>query len=444
MGKYTCTRCGNQFSQKGHLTAHLARKNRCTETVVRESNLVDAATRSLSKIRDMGQYFTSHPTLRRAVVDLIRNEPHVILEPSVGQGDLVVAARERGIDAAFHMYEIDSTIRPLPSIAGVRIGDFLVAEDDGTRYDTIIGNPPYVRTSGGNLYIDFIDKCHRLLAPGGELIFIVPSEFHKATYSAALMNRMTDTGCFTDMFYPNDEKMFAHASVDVVVFRYCLFDTPPSSSSSPSSTPAVWVTTPTDRSRQYISNNNGVLTLSVSPPIDPVCLSEYFDVHVGLVSGKEGVFKSLLGDTAVLNGPDKSDMYIMPSAYPTGDPTVDAYLLSHKQVLLDRRIRKFSEKNWFEWGAPRNIGVMRTKMGMDCIYVRNITRSPTICFTGKVQLFGGGLIALIPKSDAIDLEKICMAMNRPEFKQNYMYSGRFKIGHKQLANAAVSAAILPE
>ena len=38
-------------------------------------------------------------------------------------------------------------------------GDFL-SQKINIKYTTIIGNPPYVKTKTGNLYLDFIKKCY--------------------------------------------------------------------------------------------------------------------------------------------------------------------------------------------------------------------------------------------------------------------------------------------
>ena len=35
----------------------------------------------------------------------------------------------------------------------------------------------------------------------------------------------------------------------------------------------------------------------------------------------------------------------------------------------------------------------------------------------------------------IDLIKVVDYLNSPDFKTNYIYSGRFKIGHRQLCNS---------
>ena len=71
-----------------------------------------------------------------------------------------------------------------------------------------------------------------------------------------------------------------------------------------------------------------------------------------------------------------------------------------------------------------------------CIYIYNITRNKEVAFKNKVQYFGGGLIMMIPKKN-INLDKVILYLNGDDFKNNFMYSGRFKIGHRQLCNSLV-------
>jgi predicted phage tail protein len=73
--------------------------------------------------------------------------------------------------------------------------------------------------------------------------------------------------------------------------------------------------------------------------------------------------------------------------------------------------------------------------------VYNLTRSDTVAFIGKVMYFGGNLIMLVPKKKC-NLTNITKYLNSDEFKSNYMFSGRFKIGHKQLCNAGLPKKIL--
>jgi adenine-specific DNA-methyltransferase len=93
------------------------------------------------------------------------------------------------------MYEIDTKIKMLKKIDKNKIifGDFMIQQINKL-YKTIIGNPPYVRTKKGNLYIDFIEKCFNLLDINGELIFIIPSDFLKLTCATKILNQMMNEG----------------------------------------------------------------------------------------------------------------------------------------------------------------------------------------------------------------------------------------------------------
>lgn len=445
MVKYTCKRCGHNFKQNQHLQKHMARKNKCIELDEKILNIVESQVENKLKqsvnadnhsIHDKGQYFTTNVFLKESVFKLISNtNTTTILEPSIGQGDLVDYVASRNKTVSFDLYEIDETIPLLESIKGkdVHYGDFL-AVDINASYDTIIGNPPYVKTKGGNLYLDFIDKCYHLLNPCGELIFIVPSDFMKLTGSNKLINTMMNNGTFTHIIHPHNENLFEHASIDVIVFRYC---------KDSSLDRRIMV----NDTCKYLVNTNGILTFSDKKNNDLTTFSEYFDIYVGMVTGKESVFKNELhGNIELLNGQDANekpiiDKYILLDTFPCPNTETNEYMLSHKSDLISRKIRKFSEKNWFEWGALRNYETIKAKLGRNCIYVNNITRAKNICFQGTVQYFGGGLLIMIPKTEPIantttqlNLEKMTQYMNSHSFKSNYMYSGRFKIGHNQLSN----------
>ena len=111
----------------------------------------------MSDKKKLGQYFTINKVLQQKVCEFIRNDSKRILEPSCGRGDLVVAVRRDKTSVDFDLYEIDGDIKMLEGVddIGVDCVDFL-KEDIGDCYGTIIGNPPFVRTRSGNLYIDFI------------------------------------------------------------------------------------------------------------------------------------------------------------------------------------------------------------------------------------------------------------------------------------------------
>lgn len=379
-----------------------------------------ASSKDKNYIHEKGQYFTTNGLLREAVFNLVRNSAAVILEPSVGQGDLVSYFKSRNCRAEFHMHEIDATIKPLDNIpvSDIQYGDFLEAVID-TQYDTIIANPPYVKTTTGNLYIAFIERCYQLLAPRGEMVFIVPSDFTKITSSGDVIDEMMQGGTFTDVFHPNDESLFKDASVDVIVFRYC-------------KDPALPRKIRVNGHLKHLVNTEGVLTFMDADPAGMRVFSEYFDVFVGIVSGKESVFKSELhGNVEVLNGRGDTDKYILLREFPTANGELNAFMNDHKEELMSRKIRKFNDDNWFEWGALRNFKTITERSGEDCIYVSNLTRSDVVAFEGSVQYFGGSLLMMIPKRD-IDMHAVVGYINSDTFKSNYMYSGRFKIGQKQL------------
>ena len=43
----------------------------------------------METIHALGQYFTTNEELKKKVLEFVMNNPDIILEPSVGQGDLV-------------------------------------------------------------------------------------------------------------------------------------------------------------------------------------------------------------------------------------------------------------------------------------------------------------------------------------------------------------------
>jgi len=373
---------------------------------------------------ELGQYFTTNDNLKNKVLELVLNNPDVILEPSVGQGDLIQILYNNNNKIQFDMYEIDTKIKMLDDIPkNVIYGDF-IEQDVKKKYKTIVGNPPFIRTTKGNLYIDFIQKCYNLLENNGELIFIIPSDFFKLTCASKLLNNMISNGTFTHIYHPHNEKLFENASIDVMVFRYC---------KNNKITKQVLY----NNDLLYIINNEGLITFNKNNNLSSDSFKEYFNVYVGLVTGKERVYKNKEhGNIELLNGENKLDKYIFISEFPCSNQNINNYLLTYKDELMSRKIKKFNEKNWFEWGAPRNIKTIKENLGKECIYIYNLTRRENIAFKDNVKYFGGGLIILIPKKK-INLDNVISYLNSDDFKSNFMFSGRFKIGHRQISNSYI-------
>jgi adenine-specific DNA-methyltransferase len=444
---YSCEKCGKEFNQKSHYQKHMKKKLPCINESKLKEMITEVVNEKLNEIQkeknhklednkntevltitekhNLGQYFTTNIELKKKVHEFILNKPNNILEPSIGQGDLVSFVIEQKPNITFDMYEIDTKIKMLDKIQKDKIiyGDFMKIPIT-KKYKTIIGNPPYVKTKKGNLYIDFIEKCYQLLDTDGELIFIVPSDFLKLTCSSKLLNEMMTHGTFTHIYHPNNEKMFENASIDIIIFRYCKNN-------------SIEKKVLYNDELLCITNSDGLITFNKNVNNNSIMFKDYFDIYVGLVSGKEEVYKNeQLGNIEVLNGKDKVEKYIFIEEFPCENKKINEYLLEHKQELIDRKIRKFNENNWFEWGAPRNITSINKNLGKDCIYLYNLTRKTNVAFLGDVKYFGGGLIMLKPKKEC-NLKNIISYINSNTFKDNFMFSGRFKIGHRQICNSFI-------
>ena len=433
MVKYTCEKCGRDFQQKGHFTRHNTKSNPCIQesklTEIIEEKVKHALSQNdLEHKKKMGQYFTISDDLQKFVFDKVKHKS-TILEPSFGAGHLLNKFKEADPDYPIVCYELDHTIKPAVTFnthQTVVYGDF-TKQIITQKFKTIIGNPPYVKQSTGNLYIKFIEICFGLLEADGEIIFIVPSDFIKLTSASALIDSMIKEGSFTDFLFPHDEKLFEGASVDVLVFRY----------EKGLKTKECY-----NNGKKMICNvNSGIITFSETE-VNGTPLSDMFNVYVGLVSGRDEIYRVPFGNIDILNDKDRVQKYIFAETFPTPNPVINAHLQAHKAELIERRIKKFNKNNWFEWGAPRNITTIEANLGKPCIYVRNMTRSQEVAFIGKVQHFGGSLLCLIPKltMSQEELEKIVSFLNTKDVQKDYLYSGRFKIGHKQVCNIIVPSS----
>jgi adenine-specific DNA-methyltransferase len=428
MVDYKCEKCGKDFQQRSHYVAHGNRRRQCIDANVE-------MIASLSHKKEHGQYFTVSTELQQWVFDHVTHRGSCLLEPSFGAGHLLRPFLQSDPLYPVHCYELDATIPPVIAFSGMQhaiYGDFLAQSID-CKYKTIVGNPPYVKQGkehgiAGNLYLKFIDRCFHLLEEdGGELLFIVPSDFLKLTSASKMIEEMAQNGDFTDFWFPHKENLFEGASIDVVVFRYerhlgktCL------------------KTVMVNGEPRFIQIRKGIITFSENEIVGTP-LSELFHVYVGIVSGKDDVYRAPFGNLGVLTDKDRIESFIFAETFPTLNQEIDQHLLSKKSELMDRRIRKFNETNWYEWGAPRNIKAMKEHLGKPCIYVRNMTRKNEVAFLDKMQHFGGALLCLYPKKNMDDTEmaRIVSYLNDSEFQHNYIYANRFKIGQKQLSNAMV-------
>ena len=414
-------------------------------------------------MKELGQYFTKNESLLKNLKEFIKNKPKQILEPSIGQGHIIDYLKKDPNqifeNTEFIMIEIDKNLIPLTSINKEEIHyvDFL-EYNPNQKFQTIIGNPPYVKKKGKpNLYVEFIKKCVNLLENNGELIFIIPSDFFQLTSSAKLINQMISQGKFTHIYHPNKENLFEEASIDVLIFRFQKIENINQNISNEIKTNIIY-----NNEMKYVNNNNGSLTFSSAYQnsihnsnqnnknqikLQNIKVGDYFEVYVGMVSGNEKLLKnSTYGNIEILTGENNIEKYIFLTNYPTENKNLNEYLELNKEELKQRKVRKIDDTNWFEFGLPRNkkhidkiiyksndkIINNKTK----CLYMYNLTRKKEVCFQSHVQYFGGNLLILIPKQE-INLEETMNYFNSNEFKEQYMFSNRFKINHKNLKECYV-------
>jgi len=378
--------------------------------------------------KDLGQYFTENNNLRNFITRHVQNTNGSVLEPSFGLGHLIMDSlrgnpwrRHVGIELDSRLKSkslVDDKCPPHKFMWGV---DFLEHNFD-EKFSTIIGNPPYIKVGG---YIKFVEKCYDLLEDGGEMLMIVPSDFLHLTSAADILQRMVPTGAFTHIWYPEDESLFKGASIDVMVFRYVKSET--------MNYPYITqVTRKKTISPVCFAIENGRL-IRATENSHPIWKD--FHVMVGMVSGKDEVFKVPFGNASILTAKDKVEKFIFVDKFPTKIDEINSHLLKNKDLLMTRKIVKQTEENWFKWGAPRNISMVQQNLGKKCIYVKTLTRDEEVAFMGEVKYFGSNLLCLIPNFHSkINLKHVTDYLNSEEGRKEYTFAGRYKMGPSLLQN----------
>ena len=365
----------------------------------------------MNKKITLGQIFTPKNIVQE-MISLIQNK-NKILEPSCGNGAFLNELPQEAIGI-----EIDKDIAPKKA----KIMDFF---DWSEKVDTIIGNPPYVKyqdilnstkeklpnkfDNRTNLYVFFIDRCIDLLNQNGELIFIVPRDFIKATYAIELNKRLFYEGGFSYWKEFGDTQVFTDASPNVVIFR--------------------WV-----KNAQHtipVSFYNGYLTFSIeNNSKKKIYLNTLFEIMVGGASGANNIFIENSGNIDLVVSTTKSTGLTKKAHY-VDAPT--SYLNQYKTQLLARKIRNFNENNWWEWG--RKIRYINGPK----IYVNMRTRDPAPFFTNESGWFDGSLLALIPKENILyTVEELIKILNDTDWEsQGFKVGGRLIFGQRSLSNAFI-------
>ena len=360
-------------------------------------------------VHSLGQVFTPQAVVMQMLA--LRQRRGRSLDPSAGDG--AFSRRVTGCEAI----EIDPTVAP----EGARVMDFFSLPLT-EKFDTIIGNPPYVRfqdipgrTLGlldqalfdgrSNLYLYFIEKAVRHLRNGGELIFIVPREFTKLTAARKLNAFLYEEGDITDFIETGDTRIFGTHHPNCTIFRF-------------------------ERGRYTRRLNDGRHFSLVDGQLMflhgqyRLPLAELFDVKVGAVSGADDIYTHPQGNAEFVCSKTVDDGQTRRMIFGTTHPHLDA----HKDRLLARRVRHFDESNWWHWGRMHHVS------DSPRLYVNAKTRRPRPFFLHDCPNYDGSILALFPRIQGMDLALAADLLNDQVDWQElgFVCDGRFLLTQRSL------------
>lgn len=374
-------------------------------------------------VDEFGQVFTP-PDVVHAMLALRQNKGS-ILEPSAGYGAFM---RELGREAVG--IELDADVAGVTADARVRVGDFFAYSTEN-KFDTVIGNPPYVRFQNiragtlellpmewfdrrTNLYLFFIAKSMRHLKKGGELIFITPRNFLKSTNAKRLNEELYKQGSITHFADLGDRRIFHGFTPNCAIWR--------------------WERGRAERETAMggkFCYRDGQIWFGEHP--QGRRLGDFFDVRVGAVSGADPIFANARhANVKMVCSRTRADGYERKMIY----NKKCGYLERFKDALLSRKIRKFDESNWWQWGRAYH------RRGGPRIYVNCKTRRAKPFFVSETEAYDGSVLALFPKSDDMSLGKIADALNKIDWQSlGFVCDGRLLFTQKSLQNAPVGGAL---
>ena len=404
----------------------------------------DQLALGLRDIAALGQIFTPEPVVRAMLA--LRRNPGRVLEPSCGDGAFL-----RQLPGAVGL-ELDPDHCP----PGARVMDFF-AYPEREVFDTIIGNPPYVRFQDipaatrrlidagpyaawadgrANLYLFFIAKCVRQLKPGGELIFITPRDFLKATSAVKLNRLLYEAGSITDAIELGDARVFADAVPNCLIWRFekgRRERTMRYAAIGNGDALAAALAAPAWQPRHFLECGGHLMFVRGDYPLR---LAEVAFVKVGAVSGADALYadpvrgnRDFVCSSTVSSGETRRMIWSEP-----GEPPPPA-LLPHKARLLARRVARFGESNWWMWGRQH------FRSARPRVYVNGKTRVARPFFLHACTDYDGAVLAVFPHRTDVALEAFRDALNQVDWAElGFVCDGRFLFTQRSLENAPLPAA----
>jgi len=391
-------------------------------------------------IETLGQVFTP-PAVVDAMLALRQNKGRV-LEPSCGNG--VFSKKIPGCVAI----ELDRNHAPVGSLNI----DFF-AFPDSEQFETIIGNPPYVRYQDipaetkrlinselfdlrSNLYLFFIEKAIHHLAPRGELIFITPRDFMKTTSSVRMNKWLYSHGTITHAIELGDARVFAGAVPNCLIWRYEKGNTNRSvlyAEIGNKDDLASSLSQPKWKERHFVEVSGHLM---FSRDLHALHMKDIASVKVGAVSGADDIYADekfgtldFVCSATAKTGSTRKMIWVGKN---DGPPDC---LLTHKERLISRRIRSFDESNWWQWGRGYPITADPR------VYVNGKTRNAEPFFLHDCKNFDGSVLALFPHNRNIDLRAFRDALNGVKWDElGFVCDGRFLFSQRSLENAPLPSS----
>ncbi len=304
--------------------------------------------------------------------------------------------------------------------------------DISNKFDTIIWNPPYVRFQDinketkdkldmtifdkrSNLYLFFIHKCINHLTEHWELIFITPRDFLKATSSINLNKFIYDSWTITDIIDMWDQKIFWEFSPNTIIWRFEKWN----------------FSRQTNLHQRFLFSNWQLMFTNNEYNIN---FSDIFFVKVWAVSWADPIF--IITDDIIKKYNDIPYMEFVWSftakkwitkkmLYNEYHP----YLEQFKDILINRKIKKFNETNrwtWWRWFYESN---------KKRIYVNWKTRNSKPFFTNNCNCYDWSILAIFPINQDIDINEVCDELNKVNRDELwFLCDWRFLFSQKSLEN----------
>ncbi len=385
----------------------------------------DITFRAGLDVAQLGQVFTPPPIVERMLG--LRRRSGKVLDPACGDGAFSSAIL--GCVAI----ELDPAQCPRNALNI----DFF-SYPDKHRFATIIGNPPYVKARDilpatqrlfrsrlldghANLYLHFIEKCVRQLDADGELIFITPRDFLKATGARRLNTWLFDQGTITDFEDLGDAKIFDGATPNCAIWRY---------------EKGNFGHRLNDGRRMALSGGQLMFTRGIYS----VPLHDVFAVKVGAVSGADEIFaEPQFANTDFVCSHTATTGTTRPMIYLDRDGPIP-YLEQFKERLLARRVTDFNENNWWKWGRRHFVSTAPR------IYVNNKTRNPQPFFRHTCTNYDGAILALFPHRPNLSTAQMkCLTemLNDIDWHElGFVCDGRHLFAQRSLENALLPESFL--